>query len=232
MFCFPLPGEWKNQGCNDFIREMGVKPLTLWGDHTQTCTQCPPHALSPYFPCENRNGWHTRKFIQTQNHKCKHTQKPLVFLFSFFFHCHCTIKKTSKIYLIILGHTRSQQTSTFVHARNYGCMFMPLFFFALAVQTAVFRKWSGPCCLILHFQRSALMTAEPPAWQPAVGSMHLSSLPLSETLQYYQVIWFVFCQDFFSVNTWCLVHSFFFFFFYLLGYKLVVPRVNPHGFDS
>lgn len=131
--------------------------------------------------------------------------------FSFIVPLHKTIKKTSKIYLISLGHTRSQQTSAFVHARNYGCMFMPLFFFALAVQTAVFRKWSGPCCLILHFQRSALMTAEPPAWQPAVGSMQLSSLPLSETVLSGRLVCFLpGFFFFFSVNTWCLVHSFFF----------------------
>lgn len=164
--------------------------------HTNMHTVPPPRFV-PIFPLwKQERVTHSQIYTDAKSQMQTHT-RTFGLPFFFFFHCHCTIKKTSKIYLIILGHTRSQQTSTFVHARNYGCMFMPLFFFALAVQTAVFRKWSGPCCLILHFPRSALMTAEPPAWQPAVGSMHLSSLPLSETLQYYQVIWFVFCQDFF-----------------------------------
>lgn len=42
--------------------------------------------------------------------------------------------------------------------------------FSLPLQTVLFRKWSGPCCLNLCFQRAALMTAEPHARQPAAAA--------------------------------------------------------------
>lgn len=80
---------------------------------------------------------------------------------------------------------------------------MPLFFFFFPHW--MFRKWNCSCCLILHFQRSVLMTAV-----PAVG---LSSLLLSVTLLCYQdcllffvlsylIIWFIPSSFIFWGESW------------------------------
>lgn len=90
-------------------------------------------------------------------------------------------------------------------------------------------NWSAPCGRILHFKRWALMTAEPPAWQPAAGGMQLSSPPPLRNTTVLSGRWVCCVLDSLSVHIWRLFYCLF---SYLLPWKLVVPWVNSHGFDS
>lgn len=66
---------------------------------------------------------YTQTFIQMQKHKCRHTQEML-----FSKHLSVILCKTIEKHLKYLLQ----------HKVCCGCMFIPLFSFALAVQTAVF----------------------------------------------------------------------------------------------
>lgn len=115
------------------------------------------HHLPPYFSCESRNGWHLQIHADKKN----------------------PIKTHKK--MIILGHKVWLKALLFVEVAVNAC---PCPSLSCLCTGRVFRKRSGPCYLSLHFQRSALMTAEPPAWQLAASCMRLSRLSLSEILEY------------------------------------------------